>query len=658
MDHIKDKSHCTGSPTHTENIVKFSHKYTDSTDSFNQDDDQQPVKNTPPMRKSGVAHNSEDLSRKDAPEVAPDIDRRSMSHSVQISAKPGGITKGFSMSSSLTSQYPFAREISETFSTKLSEMRWCGIALVFNGICMYYVLQMSSGIAFPLAPEVVTSIGCVLVELVLLISNIITFRALDDGASAWFGSCLTFPKGFSLSVCGFFQASSFSKWSFAAQLSLNSTCRSLFSRISVIWIILEMMKWLTPISATAMSGSSLHMDSGKVECIVYSQSGAPFDRQWPTVSTEAGFAELIFGSSLGILRSETSANQTTFVMSPQIIGVVNDGDTIIGSGFLTNIQTSCNCISNNITGVMSAGLSNTTAAELLAAHGTLGFDLGIASNIDLSKNLTKITIKTMLSGTLICGGRNATYVPICTTVLSNHMKGTVIMSYMTDGTTASIAPNKVGIRSIDGVADIQTWLSAATTTILGGITTAIPLPSTIPGVLNPLLWWASPNLMTVDPALIEGGIETMFSILLRAAIQRTYSAHGDVCGRNIAVEARSIITMSAYGVNVAFCILSFQLAVSVLATLAFIPWLRSSRPIGAGVRAVKEPVYFTTLLNSSSVCQGFDQLCNAQIHAIWQHLDVVVKIGEPIGSHSESIGRISMDRPKLITWMTNGKRYF
>ncbi|KAJ1340509.1 hypothetical protein BSLG_004895 [Batrachochytrium salamandrivorans] len=613
MDHIKDKSHCTGSPTHTENIVKFSHKYTDSTDSFNQDDDQQPVKNTPPMRKLGVAHNSEDLSRKDAPEVAPDIDRRSMSHSVQISAKPGGITKGFSMSSSLTSQYPFAREISETFSTKLSEMRWCGIALVFNGICMYYVLQMSSGIAFPLAPEVVTSIGC---------------------------------------------ASSFSKWSFAAQLSLNSTCRSLFSRISVIWIILEMMKWLTPISATAMSGSSLHMDSGKVECIVYSQSGAPFDRQWPTVSTEAGFAELIFGSSLGILRSETSANQTTFVMSPQIIGVVNDGDTIIGSGFLTNIQTSCNCISNNITGVMSAGLSNTTAAELLAAHGTLGFDLGIASNIDLSKNLTKITIKTMLSGTLICGGRNATYVPICTTVLSNHMKGTVIMSYMTDGTTASIAPNKVGIRSIDGVADIQTWLSAATTTILGGITTAIPLPSTIPGVLNPLLWWASPNLMTVDPALIEGGIETMFSILLRAAIQRTYSAHGDVCGRNIAVEARSIITMSAYGVNVAFCILSFQLAVSVLATLAFIPWLRSSRPIGAGVRAVKEPVYFTTLLNSSSVCQGFDQLCNAQIHAIWQHLDVVVKIGEPIGSHSESIGRISMDRPKLITWMTNGKRYF
>nr|KAJ3421776.1 hypothetical protein HK105_002333 [Polyrhizophydium stewartii] len=567
------------------------------------------------------------------------------------------IITGVSASGSLSSRYPNAREISETFTTKLFEMRWCAIALVTNVFFMYYVLQMPKGIMIPLPDGVVTSIGCVVAELILLISNVITFRALDDGASAWFGAQLTSKRGFSLAVCGFFQAAPFQKWPFATQLSLNSTCRSLFTRISVIWILLEGMKILTPISATSITGSSTRIDSGTVECVVFSETGSPVDRQWPTVVAEAGFAELVFGSSLGSLRSEQTVDNTTFVMSPQIIGAVNDGDTIVGPGFITTISTKCRCVqNNNITSLRTQGVSNDTAAAILGLSSQLGPNLGLTSYIEV--NSTLISVKTLISGSTICGGHNFSFLPMCTTSFSDHKSALVLMRYMTDGTTASIAPESVDVRAVLDDANLDIWVGAALKSILGGELSSFSLPSTIPGVLNPLMWWTSPNLMTIDPALVEGGIETLFSILLRAGTQRTYATHGEVCGRNVAIEGQSIVRMAPYGVDVAFFTLSFQLFITILSALAFVPWLRSVVPIGPGVRALREPVYFTTLINSSSVCHGFDQLCNAQIHAIWQNLDLVVRIGEPIGTRTEGVGHISMDRPKLIGAMTNGKRYF
>ncbi|KAK5666795.1 hypothetical protein BDV3_005941 [Batrachochytrium dendrobatidis] len=648
----QQKSH---PPVHS---VKFSHRISET--SQDHDDNHEESENSEgySSKKTAIVNISEDHAK-----GSNMSDQHHLNDSAsQISYEdrlPKGVMKvNRSMSSSLTSQYPYAREISETLSSKITQMRWCGLALAVNSICIYYVCRMSGGIEFPLPYTVVTSIGCVIIELVLLISNILTLRALDDGVSAWFGARLTEKKGFSLCICGFFQALPFQKWSFANQLSLNSTCRSLFARISIIWILLEMMKWLTPISATAMSGESVKIDSGTVECISYLQAGSPVDRLLPNLQGEAGYAELVFGSAMGNLQSEKDVNETVFMMSPQIIGAVNDGDTIIGPGFVTSIHTSCLCSTKNSTQLQSLGLSSSAVTDLLSNSATLGFNVGFASNVDLSDSTSNIKVQMLFTGVNVCGGQNATLVPLCTSVISNHSNAVVVVEYMTDGTTASVAPRSVDVRSVGSPADMQTWLSAALVSILGGQSSSVSLAPTVPGVLNPLLWWTSPDLMAVDPSRIESGVETMIAILLRGGIQRTYTTRGSMCNRNVALVTKSIVKMAQYGISVALFILFVQLLFTLIAILAFIPWIMCSSPIGAGVRAIREPVYFTTLLNSSSVCQGFDQLCNAQLHSIWQHLDVVVRIGEPIGSSSEVIGRISMDRPKLITWMTNGKKYF
>ncbi|KAI8918906.1 hypothetical protein BC831DRAFT_481833 [Entophlyctis helioformis] len=562
-----------------------------------------------------------------------------------------------SASGSLSSRFPFAREVSETVSTKLKEMRWVIIAITVNSLLMYYCAGMNDGIIVPLHYSIVTSVGCVVFELVLLISNILTCYALDSGASAWFGSLLGGQRGFSLSVCGFFQASPFEKWAFANQLSLNSTCRHMLSRASIVWVLLELMKWMTPIAATSIHGSSMRVDSGSVECIVFSQDGTPVDRKWPNVVVEAGVSELIFGTALGILRSEMPVNQTTFIMTPQIIGAVDDGDTIIGPGYLTTISTNCACTKNNqISGIEAAGIPTTVSAALHARFQTLGHELGWANAIDIQDD--HITVRSLLSGAVLCGGRNGSFIPICTTTLSDHREATVMVRYMTDGTTASIAPETVTIRKVGKVANIRDWLGASVLAIFDGPISSFELPATVPGVLNPLMWWTSPNLMTINPALLEGGIETSLSILIRGGMQRTYTTHGETCARNIAVPGQSLVTMLQYGTHVSVFILSVQLFMCVVATVAFVPWLMSPYPLGPCIRAVRETVYFTTLVNSSSVCQGFDQLCNAQPHAIWQSLDIVVRIGEPIGTRSEPIGHISMDRPKLMGWLTNGKKYY
>jgi hypothetical protein len=63
--------------------------------------------------------------------------------------------------------------------------------------------------------------------------------------------------------------------------------------------------------------------------------------------TEMGVGEYVFGSSLGILRSENGTPNTTFVLSPQLIDVCEDGTTLIGNGFATVISTSCACVSSS-----------------------------------------------------------------------------------------------------------------------------------------------------------------------------------------------------------------------------------------------------------------------------------------------------------------------
>ena len=91
--------------------------------------------------------------------------------------------------------------------------------------------------------------------------------------------------------------------------------------------------------------------------------------------------------------------------------------------------------------------------------------------------------------------------------------------------------------------------------------------------------------------------------------------------------------------------------------LAYIPWMLNSSPAGPAIRAVKESIYFTTLLSDSNLGDNIRGLCNAQTFSIWQALDVRVRVGEHVESIDEDVGHITMDKPKMVRPLVNGRKY-
>ena len=176
-------------------------------------------------------------------------------------------------------------------------------------------------------------------------------------------------------------------------------------------------------------------------------------------------------------------------------------------------------------------------------------------------------------------------------------------------------------------------------------------------MIHPALYWTSSDLLTVNPSLYEAGMETFFTILLRAGIQRTYSTEGVSCIRNVVLETKSKLTIGDYGFKTAVVMLTSQLIFSVAAMLAFVPWLINTSPAGPAIRAVKEFIYFTTLLGDSNYSDNIRNLCNAQTFAIWQGLDVKVRVGEAVDTVDEDMGRITMDKIKIVRQLVNGRKY-
>jgi hypothetical protein len=152
-------------------------------------------------------------------------------------------------------------------------------------------------------------------------------------------------------------------------------------------------------------------------------------------------------------------------------------------------------------------------------------------------------------------------------------------------------------------------------------------------------------------------METMFTIILRGAIQRTYSTEGVQCVRNIVIADQSKLTIAEYGYQCAVAALTIQLIFSLVSFIAFLPWLANQAPVGPAMRAVKDFIYFTTLLGDSNYSDNIRNLCNAQTFAIWQGLDVIVRVGEAVDTQDEDMGRITMDKTKLVRPLVNGRKY-
>jgi hypothetical protein len=558
------------------------------------------------------------------------------------------------------------REISETFSNKMYEMKWCIFALICNIVLLLFVLALPGGLIVDLSKSTVAMFGCVCFEIVLLITNIISVKALDDGFQAYFGNVLS-AKGVSMAICGFAQTRSFLKMTYASELSLNSSVRKILVRLSYFWIIIEALKLLTPVPATSLIYEVVKADFGQTDCIEFTQSGILTDRQWPNMEVEAGVAELIFGASIGNLRSQIAEplNATTAVIGPQLLGAVNDGDTIVGMGFTADIVTKCNCSPDdatmpgiNATDFVSVGVTSSIAGEMADRVNKLN-DVAstFAMAVAIENGKDHVNITTVLVNTAVCGGLNVYSQPVCKTTISNHRFAEIEMTYMTDGTPASIAQEFASIREIKEGADIETWLYKSMVNIFEGEMTDYQFPPTVSGMLTPLMYWTSSDLVAINVAMMESGIETFFTILLRSAIQRTYGSKGARCTRNVIVESQAMLRIKTYGGQSAIVALVIQLVFAAFSAAAFLPWFLNKAPAGPAIRAVKESVYFTTLLADSNFSDNLRGLCNAPTFAIWQGLDIVVRVGESVESMDDEVGHITMDKPKLVRPLTNGRRY-
>jgi len=578
---------------------------------------------------------------------------------------------GNSKTSLGTSQYSTnsvhaAREVSETFSLIFYEMRWALLSVACNAVLIWLISQLQTvdGVYLGLDEGAVHAAFGVSLEILLLIANILGLIAMDAGAAASFGYLLCQKQGTSLAVCGFSQAPALKKVNFAQQLSLNSTVRKILSRLSLFWFTMEAMKLLTPLAATGIHAETPRHDDGTINCIIFRQEGELIDRGWPNIDAASGVSELVFGKSLGLMRSQENVNITSFVMAPQLIGAVNDGDTLLGDGFIVEILTSCTCKrANTAAELIADGFDSTLAASFLDAYESMNDEIGVISHFVENEN--NITVTTALHGYGICGGYKTRELPVCTTEFSNHIHATIQMEYGTDGTPASIASLYANIRERKGPANI-TWLAHAlnsmfpTSPTLNGNGTDLSityLPPTVPGMINPIMYWTTSDLLAINPSLFEAGIETFFSISLRSGIMRTFDTYGSDCTKNVAIENTSQVHISDYAAIAAYIGLIFQLIMSVGGCLAFVPWVISQSPIGPAVRIIQHSEYFTTFLRNSSIASNLEGLCNAPKHSIWQALDVNVRVGEAVGSRDEVVGTLTLDKPKMVRELINGRRY-
>ncbi|KAJ3410415.1 hypothetical protein HDV05_003826, partial [Chytridiales sp. JEL 0842] len=294
------------------------------------------------------------------------------------------------------SKYPNAREISETAGLKTKEVSFIGLVVFINILIIIAADKMRTGLRIGLPPSAVHFAGGVAIELALLISNVLTIRAMDTAASIVLAGWLT------------------------------------------------IVKLLSPIGAIGVTSKVVRDVSLPVDCIVF-DSKMVTDRGYPTLTSTAGVAEYIFGNALGCMRSQrtdclTNSTGSTFIFGPQIQGAIGSGNTIIGPGYQALISIDCVC--GNLTSTRSnfnGWINQADRANMLRnLNSTSLAFLYMATAMNISEtNGIEHTI--VMGNTPVCGGYINTLVPMCKTKIQDAKDILVSSTFLTDGTTASIA---------------------------------------------------------------------------------------------------------------------------------------------------------------------------------------------------------------------------
>ncbi|KAJ3218779.1 hypothetical protein HDU67_004027 [Dinochytrium kinnereticum] len=548
-------------------------------------------------------------------------------------------------------KFPHSRELSETLGSKVRHLIIMFAAIAMNMLLIWIALAMKAGTTVAIPRSLIQSIGPVLFQLILIVVNVVTVHALDEAAMIFMASKLT-SGGYSMAACGFMHKKPILRLSFSNQLSLNSPCRKSLSRAALVWALLEGVMILSPFGASGISVKTMRSVANTVPCILFDSTKLR-DRRYPTIETSLGVAEFIFGNALGCLRSQRTCTDegSHFTFGPQLVGAIKDGDTIMGPGYSAYLSTACECHNVTDSHVVAEGfITAQDQRALMVAIDEKDIPFSLLSRaMNLTNNDTDLTIRTVHGNVPNCGGFYSEMMPICTTAITKLRNSQVLATFLTDGTTASIALVNSEFIQLE---EVQTAQMSSIATALSGMMEqgqVYSTPSITPGMMNTLMYWTSSNLISVDPSLYDAGIETHVAILLRAAIQRFFQTRGSSCPRRVDSVDTAFVSFEAWSSYSVLIGAVVQLIFSLFALGLGCTWLLLKNPITPGLRALSDPSYFLTLLSDSTFTTNLVGTANAQEHVLWQNLDVVVKIGESVDTTGEPVGRIRMDTVKMYS---------
>jgi len=589
--------------------------------------------------------------------------------------KSGGGQSFGSDNSSITGSH--GKSVADTSVRKLTYMIYAFVSFVLH--CFYLagvlILGSKDGMTLPFSKDIFVYAGPVIAIFWARFSYLVCAQALDEGFGAFVGYLLSRKEGFSIVACGFVQSNFSDKITFANRLSFRSTAKPLLSKASFIWIFHALNFIFAIIASTSISAESSQIDGTNLMCIEYGQDGMAFNRGVPTIRNEMGGAELVDGTALGLLRAhDADLHYTTHVFPPQLIDVCQDGSTIKGNGFATDISTTCNCVDDvDAASLQVGGIPSTISAAMSLKATSMQNYPGWVNHVSFDSTNNSVTVQSILTGFSICGGTsplsqsvNSTETAsasVCTTKIWNHRHSFILVTYKTDGTPASIACKRVDILEEGEAADMG-WLDESMNSFLESESatniSTHPLPSHWPGSVNPLLWFTSTNTRDAGLGLVEPGIEAAMALVVRGSIQRSYSTVGSTCVQRIFNEMEVTLRMANYGYTCALIWVIVQFLLNGLIFLFYVPWWLQKHPILPAIEAAQQSIIFSLLAakNVPTMNKIKTMSSNLEVGLTWPRLDMILRIGESVQSIDDpERGVIVMDKPKIVVPLSYDKIY-
>ena len=127
-------------------------------------------------------------------------------------------------------------------------------------------------------------------------------------------------------------------------------------------------------------------------------------------------------------------------------------------------------------------------------------------------------------------------------------------------------------------------------------------------------------------------------------MMRSFDTTGHSCPVYGNVGGVAIISLTRWGQIIFFANGGIQLFLCLASLGLSFTWFFKKTPLLPGIRMMKDPTYFMTLLCDSPFTTFLVGTNNAPKHVIWQALDQVARIGETLETLEESIGHIKLER--------------